>query len=164
MKGLRSLVGIGSLGLLGLAGLAGCKQDEIFGDVTKFRDRLVDFQNQQFWGQERREYRATVTADMIHPSFEGHWTFRDPEKPLDIYVFASNRYRSGQPLSQQDTTYFWASVRNATGGLGQLRDTEMHIHPTPGDWVIVIYNNAVPNNPVTRAEAAAEIDLTYFKR
>jgi len=160
MRGSRTLAG---LGLLAALATAGCEQSQGLGEIRKAVIDVLDFEDQVFNGRERREFRATVTADMVHPSFEGHWTFRDPEKPLDIYVIRADLYDPNRPLDPQDPDVRWSSIKDAIGGLGQLRATEMHIHPTPGDWVILFYN---PRDPVatTRATVSAEVRLTYFTR
>jgi hypothetical protein len=159
----RAVRGLGPA-LAGLA-LMGCQEPQSFEDVKKYSIPIVDQENIILTGEQRNEYRVTVPGDVTHPSFEGRWTFRDPEKPIDIYVFPASRYTSGQPLAPEDSVVYWSSLSNAIGGLGQLRATEMHIHPRPGDWVIVYYNaqSAAAGPILTRAEFSTELVLTYFK-
>ena len=157
MSRLRSLFAVAALAALASPG---CKQPTHFEDVKKYREPIARFEKVAIQGHERREYRVHVPADLLHPHFEGHWTFRDPEKPIDVFVFTAAQYDSC-PEPSLTCGYFWSSITNATGGLGQLRASEMHIHPAPGDWVLVFYNSG--SGFAARTEFDAQVDFVYFK-
>jgi hypothetical protein len=161
---LRNLAGVCAfLAALGL----GCEDPQHFSEPEKHTEQFVDFSNLVMSGRQSLPadpayvYHVTVgsATDMVHPHFEGHWTFADPEKPIDIYVMPASQYNSSQPPAGQEGI-FWTSLTDAV--VGQQRATSMHLHPTPGDWVIIFYNPA-PNVLNGRSEIAAEVALTYFK-
>ena len=147
------------LGLLVSLAFGGCKQQEHFTDVQKHATRFVDFSGLVLLGHARQEFRIDVPGDVMHPAFEGRWTLADPEKPTEVYVIPGDIYRSDVAPALQDSV-FWTSVRSTVGGFAAPY-TDMHIHPTPGNWVVVFYN-PLPGN-LSRSTVSAEIDLTYFK-
>lgn len=155
---LRILAGVALLAALG--GLA-CEDPQGFVEPTKHTDVVVDLFNFDMNGQQQEVYRATVLPepDMIHPHFEGRWTFADNERPVDVYVIPAGHY-DPQLLPADQDSIFWSSLTDAV--VGQQRQTEMHLHPEPGEWVILFYN-ALPFLQTSRARISTEINLAYFK-
>ena len=157
-KSVRILAGLALLGAL--AGLA-CENPQGFVEPSKHSEVIVDLYNYDMNGQQQEVYHATVLPepDMVHPHFEGRWTFADNERPVDVYVIPA-AYYNPQLLPAAQDSIFWSSLTDAV--VGQQRATEMHLHPSPGEWVIVFYN-ALPFLQTSRARISTEIDLTYFK-
>jgi hypothetical protein len=147
--------------LLGGALFVGCEDPATFSEPERRSQIIVDLEDVELLGQQQLVFRATVLPEpeMVHPHFEGRWTFADNEKPIDFYVIPAADYIQGQ-LPPAQTGIFWSSVQNAV--VGQQRATGMHLHPAPGDWVIVLFN-ALPFGPTTRARFSSEVDLTFFK-
>ena len=152
-----------SSGLVLLAALVAlsCSDPQGFVEPQKYTEVVSDLFNFDMNGQQQEVYRATVLPEpeMVHPHFEGRWTFSDNEKPIDIYVIPAQYYDPARLPAAQDSV-FWSSIQDAI--VGQQRATGMHIHPTPGEWVIVYYN-ALPFAATSRARLSSEILLTYFK-
>jgi hypothetical protein len=138
-----------------------CEEPQEFVEPSRHTQRFLDLTNVEFTGQQQEVYRVTVLPepDMVHPHFEGRWTFADPERPIDFYVIPAAYYDPNALGGEQDSI-FWSSVADAD--VGQQRLASMHLHPTPGDWVVVLYN-ALPFGPTTRARFSTELDLTYFR-
>jgi hypothetical protein len=151
--------------LLGaLAALIGCGDEsssEVIAPPRRHVERFIDLENEELTGQGELVFYVTVLPEpeIVHPHFEGRWTFSDIEKPIDFFVIPAASYVVGQPPASQRDIY-WSSIQDAQ--VGQQRAPRMEIHPPPGDWVIVLYN-ALPFGPTTRARFSTEIELTYFR-
>lgn len=170
--------------------LGGCNNEIMsFVDIKKLSEPIVDVVRATLdnttESARRFEYRVVVrdtclwdagrtTCDaswplrMVHPSFEGRWTFSDPERPIDFYIInavvwddTTFHLDSRSPSSLPDSLVRWSSITGAVEGLGTLRAKEMHVHPAPGTWVVVLYNSRT--GPDGKAEFSAEINLTYFR-
>ncbi len=150
-------------GLVLAASLAAvsCDNPEGFVEPTLHRETVVDLYNFDMDGQQQAVFRVTVLPepDMVHPHLEGRWTFTDNEKPIDIYVIPAQYFDPNRVPADQDSI-FWSSLQDAV--VGQQRQTSMHLHPRPGEWVIVFYNS-LPYAAASRSRVSSEIDLTYFK-
>lgn len=148
---------------MGVLGLCACGDEQGFMDPEKRRETFISFRSVAFMSQEKREFRITVGAppSVVHPHFEGRWTLRDKEKPVDVYIIRAEDYLPNV-LPPAQPRVFWDSVVETQGGLQQLQSTNVQIHPTPGDWVIVFYNPA-PVSVTSRAEVSADMLLTYFR-
>lgn len=156
-KRIRTLV---AGGLLGVLGISACGEDQGFMDPEKHRETFISFRNVAFVSQQKREFRITV-GDIVHPHFEGRWTLRDKEKPVDVYVIRAQDYDPNL-LPPAQPRIFWDSVVESQGGLQQLQSTTMQVHPSPGEWVVVFYNPA-PLSSTARAEVSADMQLTFFR-
>jgi len=144
----------------GFVALSGaCNDPQTFQDVQKHTVEFIMFRNVAMLGGDRQTFPQNVPGDVTHPSFEGRWVVRDPEKPVDMYVFRASDYDPNRPLADQ--AYFWSST-TMSNGLGQQRSQEVHVHPTPGDWLIVFSNPAV-GTVGTRTDVSADISLSFFK-
>ena len=141
----------------------GCNTPESVLEVSKHNQPVVDIRNVILNGQARVTFPFAVPGDVGHPHFEGRWTLRDKEKPVQVFVFRAQDYDDSLPpraagsCSPPDTTgcaiWSWTSTSDKP---------EMHVHPTPGNWVVVFFNPALPG-PTTRADVSSEIDFSYFK-
>lgn len=151
---------IGAAVLMVLAlGSSRCSDPQSFEDVQRRIEPFIDFRNVTVLGQDRQVFARDVPGEAVHPHFEGRWTVRDPERPVDVYVFRAGEYNPTQPLADQN--YYWASTTN-TLGVGQARSNELHLHPSPGGWVLVFFNPGV-NPQGARTDLSAEITFTYFR-
>lgn len=169
----RRLAALFGLGLLVCVAAGGCEEPQGFVEPTSHSVPIARFRALVLPGQAKLVYRVAVQGEpaMVHPHFDGRWTLRDPERPIDVYVIPDGwRDSQGQVHHYDDTrlpaaqdSVFWSSIQDAIGGLGQLRAPSMRLHPTPGDWVIVLYNSLPPNVSTSRSEFAADVELTYFK-
>jgi hypothetical protein len=141
--------------------MSGCEDPQGFVDPQQFSQRFIDLYNAELNGQSKLVYRVAVLPEpeMVHPHIEGRWTFTDPEKPIDVYIIPAAYYDDSRPPAEQDSV-FWASVTGAE--VDQQRATSVQVHPTPGDWVVVLYN-ALPFAATSRARFSMEIALTFFK-
>jgi len=158
-KAIRTAV---SLGFFGVVLLTGCEDPQSFVEPTKHIESIADLRNVTVPGQSQLVYRVVVQPEpqMTHPHIEGRWTFADVEKPVDVYIFPAASYVETQPPAAQDSIVYWSSLTNAV--VGQQRETSMHLHPAPGEWVVVFYN-AGPANSAGRATFSASALLSYFK-
>ena len=136
-----------------------CGDPQTFEEVQRRIEPFIDFRNATVLGQDRQAFAHRVPADVGHPHFEGRWTVANPERPVDVYVFRAGDYDPLQPLSAQH--YFWASTTSGLG-VGQMRNNELHLHPTPGDWVLVFFNPGLSPQG-NRTDLSAEITFSYFK-
>jgi len=135
---------------LGL-GASGCEEQQGFMEPTKVRETFMDVDDQIVDGQRRLEFRVNVPGDVTHASFEGLWTFRNPEKPLFVYVVRASEYDSAaDPATLPNFFMLRPEV------------TTIHVHPTPGDWVVVLHNPAA-FGPATRAEVSGQILLSFWR-
>jgi hypothetical protein len=152
---------LGGFALVAALAALGCENPQGFVEPTKHKEVIVDLFSYEMNGQQQEVYRTTVLPepDMVHPHFEGRWTFSDNERPIDVYVIPA-AYYNPQLLPAAQDSIFWSSLTDAV--VGQQRQIEMHVHPNPGDWVIVLYNS-LPFLATSRAKISTEIDLTYFK-
>jgi len=133
----------------------GCEEKPGFMEPTKVRETIMDLRNQIVDGQRRLEFRVHVPGGVTHPSFIGLWTFRDREKPLHVYVVRAAEYDSaGGSASDLATLPNYFMLRPEVNTI--------HVHPTPGDWVIVLRNPAA-FGPVTRAEVTGTIVLSFWR-
>jgi hypothetical protein len=143
--------------------LAGCGEDTAttFARIENKTETIADFQRFQIQGLERLEYRASVPADVLHPEFLISWTNLARDIEVDVYVVREEDYLPDIPPSGL-APVFWTSVPQVGPLFGDRRPTLIHLHPEPGNWVIVFYN---PNQrqPNTRAILSATIELSYFK-
>lgn len=136
-----------------------CGDPQKFEEVQRRIEPFVDFRNVTVLGQDRQVFEHAVGSDVTHPHFEGRWTVRDPERPVDVYVFRAEDYNPAQPPASQG--YFWASTTSSIG-VGQSRSNELHLHPAPGNWLLVFFNPGL-NPQASRTDLSAEITYTYFK-
>lgn len=163
----------GRLGLLAALAVWGCEDAQRFVEPKSHTDPIARLRGTVLPGQAKLVYRVAVQPEpaMVHPHFQGRWTFRDPEKPIDVYVIPDGwrdsedrvHYYDDERLPAAQDSVLWSSVQSAIGGIGQLRQASMHVHPSPGGWVIVLYNSLPAGAVTSRAEFAADLDLTYFK-
>ncbi len=143
--------------------VAGCGEDTptTFARIENKVETIANFQRFQIQGKERLEYRTNAQTGLLHVEFLINWTDLTRDIEVDVYVVRDADYDASKPPDQL-TEVFWTSVPTEGPQFGERRPTLIHLHPTPGDWVIVFYN---PNdrNPSTRASLSATIELSYFK-
>ncbi len=138
--------------LLGLAlGAIGCEDPQGFVETTKIRETFMDVSDQIVDGQRRLEFRVNVPGGVTHPSFEGLWTFRNPERPLFLYIVRAAEYDSGADPTTLPNFFMMRSDA-----------TSIHVHPTPGEWVIALVNPAA-FGPATRSEVSGQVQLSYWR-
>jgi len=146
--------------LMALSALStGCSDPQKFEDTQKRVEDFINIRNLIILGQDRQVFSKAVPADAIHPHFEGRWTVLDAERPVDVYVLKAENYDPAQPLPAQN--YFWSSTTSGIG-VGQSRSNELHLHPTPGNWVLVFFNPGL-SPQANRTDLSAEITFTFFK-
>jgi hypothetical protein len=139
--------------LIALAlGSSGCEEQPGFMEPTKVRETFMDLDDQVVLGQNRIEFRVNVPSGVTHPSFEGLWTFRNPEKPLWVYVVRSADYTDSNADPATLPNYFMLDPVVTT----------IHVHPTPGDWVVLLINPA-DFGPTTASEVSGSISLSYWR-
>jgi hypothetical protein len=150
------------LGLVGVVSATSCDNPEGFVEPKKHSEPIVSLRNTTVAGQTQLVYRVNVLSatEMTHPHFEGHWTFADNEKPIDVSVYRGEHYVETAAPGTQDSLLFWSSLQNAV--VGQQREATMHLHPEPGQWAIVFYNSGAASS-AGRATFSATIDLEFFK-
>jgi hypothetical protein len=143
-----------------LAAVPACEEPVTIAELQKVVDQFVDIRNVVVPGQGRLVFTVTVPGDAIHPHLEGRWTVNNVERPVDLYVFRQGTYDGNQPPSGQD--HYWTSEPPAGSGIGQERNLELHIHPSPGEWTLVFFNPGT--NPLTtRTELSAELQVNYWR-
>jgi hypothetical protein len=141
---------LAALALLGV----GCNSTpESVLEVSKHTQPFIDIRNVTLIGQARAAYSFAVPGDVAHPHFQGRWSVHDTEKPVEVFVFRSGDYDENQPLTAQTAVWSWTLTSDKS---------EMHIHPTPGSWIVVFFNPATAGF-TTRTELTAQIDFSYFK-
>ena len=133
-------------------GGTGCEEQPGFMNTTKSTQTFMDLDDVLVQGQFRLEFRVTVPSDVTHPSFEGLWTFRNPEKPLRVYVVRATDYPDSNVDPATLPNYFT---------LDPIVNT-IHVHPTPGEWVVVLHNPA-DFGPTTASEISGSIILSYWR-
>ncbi len=133
---------------------AGCNSTpESVLEVAKHTQPVVDIRNVIINGQARVSFSFAVPGDVGHPHFQGRWTVRDAEKPVQVFVFRAADYNDTLLPTVQTATWSWTLTSDKP---------EMHVHPTPGSWVIVYFNPA-QGGATTRTDLSSEIDFSYFK-
>lgn len=128
----------------------GCEEKPGFMEPTKVRETFMEVRNQIVDGQRQLEFRVHVPSGVTHPSFVGLWTFRDREKPLFVYIVRASEFTGNDPAAWPN--YFQLSPEVNT----------IHVHPTPGEWVVVLRNPAA-FGPATRSEVTGSIVLSYWR-
>ena len=154
----KSLWTAAGLLLAACLGTTSCEEPQGFVEPQLQTQNVADLFNFEMDGQQQEIFRVTVLAepDMVHPHLEGRWTFTDNEKPIDIYVIPAQSYDPSLPPGEQDDIR-WSSLQDAI--VGQQRQTSMHLHPEPGEWVLVFYNS-LPFAATSRTRISSEIKLT----
>jgi hypothetical protein len=144
--------GLVAVSLIVVALLAGGCEEQSFTEPTKIRETFMDIDDVLVDGQRRLEFRVDVPAGVTHPSFEGLWTFRNPEKPLHLFVVRASEY---DPLVDPNTLPNYFQIRRT--------DNFLNIHPTSGEqWVVVLHNPA-DFGPLTRSEVSGTATLSYWR-
>ena len=165
MRSRRLLKTWSLLGLLawGLA-LPGCGNDSspTFARIENVVETIADFRRFQLQGQERLEYQTTVKPGLLHVEFLMNWTNLTRDIEVDVYVVRNEDYVATVPPAQLGKV-FWTSVPQEGPQFGDRRPTLIHLHPSPGDWVIVFFNPKAAGNPANRATLSATVQLSYFK-
>lgn len=133
-------------------GSSGCEEQPGFMEPEKVFQTFMELDDQVVLGQNRLEFRVNVPSGVTHPSFEGLWTFRNPEKSLNVYVLRAADYPDSNADLATLTNYYMLDPRVTT----------IHVHPTPGDWVVVLYNPA-DFGPTTHSEVSGNIRLSYWR-
>ena len=165
--------GIGALLPL-LVGLAGCEDPEGFARVERRTEVVATFTRVTVPGRGRVEYFGTA-PQKDHPEFLVNWTNLNREITVELYIFRRQDYDPSQPPRQLAEALTEAQNQDPAGGLrvlwpqlpdegpqfGDRLPTQLHLHPTTGDWVFVFYNPLDPN-PINRATISGSIELSYF--
>lgn len=65
------------------------------------------------------------------------------------------------PLPKPDVRILWPLLPLEGPMYGDRLPTQLHLHPTPVEWVIVFYNPLL-FSPTNRAQISGSIELSYF--
>jgi hypothetical protein len=153
-----------------LAGaLAGCQDEQHFAVIRKQTLTLGDFERRKIQGQAQvlldpdgRGYTADVSSEMIHPEFVARWTNLKREVEVDLYVMRYEDYAAQQGVPPPELeNVLWSSVPPSGPQFGETRPTQIHLHPSPGRWVLFFFN-PLPRSPLNEAELSAEVLLNFF--
>jgi len=161
-------------GLLGL-GLAGCEDEVGFARVEHQTEIVASFQRLTIDGKDRVEYLGTVPSGKDHPEFLVNWSNLNSEVKIELYVFDRSSYVDNLPLMQlaEDLTeqqeqnpdgpllVLWPQLPLEGPQFGDRLPTQLHLHPTPGDWVLVFYN-PLDRNLANRAMISGSVELSFF--
>lgn len=142
--------------------LLGCEDSQKFEDILRNDIEVADFERVRLRGGEKLILKVTeVTSDMIHPEFIGRWTNLRREIEVNFYVLPLADFDENKPISELENILF-TSVADDGVGFGDRRVTEMHVHPSPGQWVMFFFNPR-PGGPSNEAELSADVRLSFFK-
>ena len=161
-------------GLLGL-GLAGCEDPQGFARVERQTEVVASFNRQTIDGKARVEYFGAVPSAKDHPEFLVNWSNLNSEAKVELYVFNRSAYVDSLPLMQHAEDLTEQQKQNPDGPLlvlwpqlplegpqfGDRLPTQLHLHPTPGDWVLVFYN-PLDRNLANRAMISGTVELSFF--
>ena len=140
-----------------------CKDSQQFEDILRQDVTVADFERVRLRGGEKIILKvAEVTSDMVHPEFIGRWTNLRREIEVDFYVLRLEDFTNPDLNPSQYQNIFFTSVADDGVGFGARRVTEMHIHPSPGRWVM-FFHNPKPGGPTNEAELSADVRLSFFK-
>lgn len=161
-------------GLLGL-GLAGCEEPTGFARVERQTEIVASFQRQTIEGRARVEYVSTVPGGKDHPEFLVNWSNLNTEVKVELYVFLRSAYVDSLPPMQlaEDLTaqqkqnpdgpllILWPQLPLEGPQFGDRLPTQLHLHPSVAEWVLVFYN-PLDRNLANRALISGSIEMSYF--
>ena len=148
--------------LLSTVLLVACEEKQQFEDVLPQQEEIGNFERVRIPGGARYVLDvAEVAGDMIHPEFIGRWSNLKREIEVELYILRLEDYDETVP-PRELRNVFWTSVPEDGVGFGERVVTEMHVHPTPGPWILFFYNPH-PFAPSTEAELSANVRLAYFR-
>ena len=144
--------------------LVGCSNENSeFQDILAVDDEIADFERLRLPGQSRVMLKVVeVTGDMIHPEFIARWTNLKREIEVDFYVLRLEDFDDPEKHPSQYENVFWSSLPSDGVVFGDRRPTTIHLHPSPGRWVMFFFNPA-DRAPGTEAELSADVRLSYFR-
>lgn len=188
--GKRLQAGAGFMGA-GLASLLfllpACEDTQTFARVERRTLTVDSFQRRPVDGGTRVEVFVSV-PEKDHPEILVNWTNLRGEIEVEAYVLARSVYadpaNAGKPLAvlaQEQTDLqnqeredakqnqqpppplriLWPQLPDEQPPYGETRPTQLHLHPDPGEWVVVFYNPFGPG-PTNRASLSASIELSFY--
>ena len=186
-KRLRAGAALTLAGAAALFLLPACEDTQTFARVEQRSVTVDTFQRKPVDGGARVEVNVSV-PQKDHPEILVNWTNLNGEIEVEVYVFArwvytdpanagkalaalaeeqtelQNQERDAAEANQQQPPplrILWPQLPNAAPPYGETRPTKIHLHPDPGEWVVIYYNPFGPG-PSNRALLSATVALTYY--